>query len=233
MKSSDPIARLNISDSAMRNFFQRDGKNLRVKIENNMIYLKSTSYEGRGDTIVMTRNRNVHVGDIAPTTFGGRFMDAINSAGFRPDQPYFKLVAMDRRWIGLEHLSHLSSKPDDATEYLHLIAYEQAALSHKRYLQTKRAIEQIKANLPVLSEWDLHQIIPRAMALTDDIRAIQHRLFPQKAVLSGPWLSGRVVTVADVARVLQDQPRPGERPPHVEPLSDEAAEAIIFEVIDG
>lgn len=239
MKPSEPIARIIISDSAMRNFFQRDGRNLRVKIDNNMIYLKSTSYEARSDTIAMSRNRSGYGGDILPATiFGTWFMSAISSAGYRADQPYFKLVMMDRRWIGLEHLQ--SGPPDDGTEYLQIIVCEQTDLSHKRYIETSEAVELIKATLPVLSEWDLFQIMPRAVSLVDEIMGLQQRLFQPIVEPLRPLAPGsRVVTVEDVARVLQEVSDKGLTPPPrkpyntVEPLSDEAANALIFEAIGG
>lgn len=242
MKSSDLVARLVINDSAMRNFFQRDGRNLRLKIENNMVFIKPTTYS-RSDTIVITRDRMGYIGEItAANPLGGRFMPAIYSTGYRPSHPYFKLVAMDRKWIGLEHLT--ADPPDDGTEYLQLIAFDQGTLAYKRFMQTSRAVEQIKLNLPGLSEWDLLRIMPHAVALLDDIVKRQQRLLPIKNESSSeplrPWPPGaRVVTVEDVANVLrgvgsQRLNTPSSRPAKaVATLTDEMAEAIIFEAIGG
>jgi hypothetical protein len=166
-------------------------------------------------------------------------MPAVYSAGYQPGQPYFKLVVMDRKWIGLDHLK--SEPPDDGTEYLQLIAFDQGTLAHKRFIQTSRAVEQIKTNLPVLSQWDLLRLMPRAVALIDDIVQMQQRVLPSNTQpivepTLRPWPPGsHVVTVEDVAKVLarQHNQPPGMPPKRAPTLTDEMAEAIIFKATGG
>lgn len=249
MAASSSLAQLIFNASAVRNLKQH-GNQIRLRIDQGHLFLQATPRRPSADIVPLVRRANGTQIDLArDAELSEQVLQTLDALGCTPEQPYFLLNARPRRWFELQH-----TEGGTAPREGHLrVVRPPSTLS--QITQARQAIEQASLHLAALKPSELKQVLPPAVDLAQAIARWQQRLYVKglppelrqllddKTLVAADgdesnrrvsaWMQAdkdiqpRKVTVDDVKRVINNEPRPQPRHKPLPYLSDEEANRII------